>query len=321
MNYINSSSFNFRKLFRVISALSVIHTITSVSAAPGYEANNVYHTKAHVQTPSYSVAKHTSKNYYNNNRYRNNEYHHIGNGYSENKNHHHRVTKTVTKTINHNVRKTRYINVYKTKTIYKTDCVPSNVYHKKRDQYDVKYNDRDDYHRKNNVYKENERINYDYKDHGRINNVYRNDHRGIINEYKDTGRFDRNDYKSVSNTSKNSFNSFPTKIVIGSFGVSPNHVKVDDFDDDCDDIADYKINHNVNKYNVNHYDNKHHDKFSNKHVGGWCREGSYACVGVNNSKFLQCLHGKFIEMPCGPGTVCTPNGNESIVCGWPSHFK
>ncbi|OMJ30199.1 hypothetical protein AYI69_g270, partial [Smittium culicis] len=124
------------------------------------------------------------------------------------------------------------------------------------------------------------------------------------------GRFGGDDYKSVSDISKNSYNSFPTKIVIGSLGRNPNHIKADDFDEDCDDVI-------YNKHDNKHHDYKHHDK----HVGGWCSEGSYACVGVNNPKFLQCLHGKFIEMPCGPGTVCTPNGNKSIVCGWPTHFK
>ncbi|PVV03323.1 hypothetical protein BB560_002210 [Smittium megazygosporum] len=37
-------------------------------------------------------------------------------------------------------------------------------------------------------------------------------------------------------------------------------------------------------------------------VGGRCKEGSYACTGVNQGCYLQCVHGCYMERPCGPGT-------------------
>ncbi|OMJ15401.1 hypothetical protein AYI70_g5777 [Smittium culicis] len=91
-------------------------------------------------------------------------------------------------------------------------------------------------------------------------------------------------------------------------------------------------NNNNGAYNTwnNEYDNGAYNKWENKghgdydrdhhREGGWCREGSYACVGFNNPTFLQCNHGRFVKMPCGPGTVCVRNGFESITCGYPTYL-
>jgi hypothetical protein len=47
--------------------------------------------------------------------------------------------------------------------------------------------------------------------------------------------------------------------------------------------------------------------------GGSCQNGAYKCVG--SSKYAVCNWGKWVNMACGTGTVCTPTGN-SIVCGY-----
>ncbi|OMJ26697.1 hypothetical protein AYI69_g3887 [Smittium culicis] len=82
----------------------------------------------------------------------------------------------------------------------------------------------------------------------------------------------------------------------------------------------WNSNHDNGAYNS--WNNKGHGDYGrDQHrEGGWCREGSYACVGVNNPTFLQCNHGRFVKMPCGPGTVCVRNGFESITCGYPTYL-
>ncbi|OLY85273.1 hypothetical protein AYI68_g538 [Smittium mucronatum] len=51
------------------------------------------------------------------------------------------------------------------------------------------------------------------------------------------------------------------------------------------------------------------------YAGMYCRENSYACSGVNNPKYLQCVFGRLVELPCGENTYCVRNEGFEIFCG------
>jgi len=48
-------------------------------------------------------------------------------------------------------------------------------------------------------------------------------------------------------------------------------------------------------------------------AGGKCEHGVYRCM--QKTKYAVCNWGTWVEMGCGTGTVCKPNG-KSITCGW-----
>ncbi|OLY79301.1 hypothetical protein AYI68_g6632 [Smittium mucronatum] len=61
-----------------------------------------------------------------------------------------------------------------------------------------------------------------------------------------------------------------------------------------------------------------HDELdgSSRHpsAGDKCITGRYECLYSDPKKFLQCDHGHFIVMNCGPGTRCVSDGEGYIFC-------
>ncbi|OLY82380.1 hypothetical protein AYI68_g3501 [Smittium mucronatum] len=123
-----------------------------------------------------------------------------------------------------------------------------------------------------------------------------------INRCTDTPKYYKKRDYAVIPINGNVYNSSPNNIIYNNNREAGNRWK-----------GEERHEGGYNRENVNYGEHRR--------VGGWCREGSYACVGVDNPTFLQCLHGKFIQMPCGPGTVCVRNGRDSIYCGYPSYFR